>query len=173
MAKPNWTGRDFKRARQSAESLYYYRINERGQPEGKLYQDYRSAVPLSDIRAAEIQLANTPCIWHCVSVSLFEPPGGVPYRTWGFARTLTQLRISKDPLDPLLKIAQTAADEDEDLAHLTRRCFIIAPWSKRHPDLTVLLRKLKDEFQISDEEITSLKGYAKSPCTQQTYTPSK
>lgn len=157
--KPKWTGKDFKRARKAAESLYYYRINKPGE-QGPLFQDYRGPIPPRDIQAAEILLANTPVFWQCVSVTYCKnSQSGKEYRLWGFAKTEQQLRIIKEPLDPVVQAAQQVAEEGANTRHIVGRSFILAPWSKVYNDLTPLIRKHAKEFELSEEDLIGITDY--------------
>lgn len=171
--RPKWTGRDFKRARSSAEAPYYYRMNRLGQPEGQLFQDYRGPIPPRDIQAAEIQLANTPCFWQCVSITYFEDPWGKQYRRWGFAKTEEQLKITKQPLDPVLMAAQQYAEEDANMKQAVARSFILAPWSKKFPDLFPLIKKHAKELGLTNEDLDGIKGYLDDDFEIYEYDPTK
>lgn len=158
MKKRKLTGRDFKAARRAAESLYYYRLSK-GEEVGTLYQDYRGPIGPKDVKAAEIQLAHTPCFWHCVSISYYEDPWGKKYRRWGFAKTVEQLKISKDPLDPLLSAAQQIAEDNANERQLVARGFILAPWNKCHPDLWPLVKKHAEELALTQGDLEGIKDY--------------
>lgn len=153
-----WTGQDFKRARRAAESLYYYRYNKIGE-KGPLKQCFRGLIQTSKAEAAEVQLANTPCFWHCVSISYFVDPWGKQYRRWGFAKTQEQLRIIKQPLDPLLLAAQQAAESDANSKQLVARSFILAPWNKRHNDIYPLVKKHAKDLDLTQEDLDGIKDY--------------
>lgn len=168
--KPKWTGQDFKRARRAAESLYYYRMNK-GDVEGKLMQDYRGPIPPRDYNAAEYQLAHTPCFWHCVSITYCKDYWGKPYRLWGFAKTQEQLKIIKDPLDPLLKSAQMVAEDKANEKHFVGRGFILAPWNKQHPDLFPLLKKHAKELELTQSDLDGIKDYLQDEATLMEYDP--
>lgn len=169
--KPKWTGNDFKRARRAVESLYYYRINTINN-QGPLYQDFKGPFPPRDIKATETLLANTPCFWHCVNITYCENPFGKKYILWGFAKTEQQLRIIKQPLDPVVKAAQEAAEAKANTKHIVGRAFILSPWNKQNSDLTPLVRKHAKEFGLEDADVDAIADYLSDDYEYLSYDPS-
>lgn len=156
--KPNrrkLSGNDFRRLRRQIEGIYFLRLSDGSDP-GKLQIHHRTTRDQERIDAMLFQLSRTPIYWQCVTVSYFEDPFGKRYRGWGFAKANHPLRTFKEPLDPILLAAQKHSEENANLKHLYARGYVLAPWSKQYPDLTDLVKKHKDELNLSDGDLVQL-----------------